>query len=201
MPTLDEIHGRLGAYRARVVPDEERPPFQAAVSLILHETPGTGPELLFIERAAHPGDPWSGHMALPGGRRDPVDADLSRTAARETLEEVGVTLPEPFAALDHFSGTRRSPQVPALLVAPYLYSLEKRPEVVANYEVESTVWIPVRWIVDPESWVSYEFEREGQTHSYPAFQFDRYVVWGLTYRILRGFTEILGRPIPAPPED
>ena len=31
-----------------------------------------GPSVLFIERARHPGDPWSGHMAFPGGRVDLV---------------------------------------------------------------------------------------------------------------------------------
>ncbi|NNL85157.1 MAG: NUDIX domain-containing protein, partial [Myxococcales bacterium] len=49
-------------------------------------------EVLFIERARHPDDPWSGHMALPGGRLDPVDASLRAAAERETREEVGVEL-------------------------------------------------------------------------------------------------------------
>ena len=201
MPTLDTIRAHVTAHQPRTVPSEERPGFQAAVSLILHEAGETGPELLFIERAAHPGDPWSGQMALPGGRRDPEDHDLASTAARETLEEVGVSLPKPLGELDHFSGTRRSPQVPALLVAPFVYTLDARPQLTENYEVESTVWIPVRWIIDPQSWVPYEWEREGRRMQYPAFQFERYVVWGLTYRILRGFCEVLGHEIPAPVED
>ncbi|KAF1814436.1 hypothetical protein P152DRAFT_271410 [Eremomyces bilateralis CBS 781.70] len=50
------------------------------------------PEVLFIKRTSRKGDPWGGHIALPGGRRDPEDADDLAAAIRETEEEVGLTL-------------------------------------------------------------------------------------------------------------
>lgn len=50
------------------------------------------PEVLFIKRAGRKGDRWSGHVALPGGKRDPPDADDLVTAIRETKEEVGLDL-------------------------------------------------------------------------------------------------------------
>jgi hypothetical protein len=50
------------------------------------------PELLFIKRAARIGDKWNGHVALPGGKRDPEDDDDAVTAMREALEEVGIDL-------------------------------------------------------------------------------------------------------------
>jgi 8-oxo-dGTP pyrophosphatase MutT (NUDIX family) len=49
-------------------------------------------EILFIKRAGRVGDRWSGHTALPGGRRDPTDADDRAAAVRETKEEVGLDL-------------------------------------------------------------------------------------------------------------
>ena len=65
---------------------------ETAVALVL--APGSmGLEALFIRRAERADDPWSGHIALPGGRREPGDADRLATAVRETREEVGVTLP------------------------------------------------------------------------------------------------------------
>ncbi len=48
------------------------------------------PEVLFIRRAGRAGDRWSGHVALPGGKRDPEDADDLAAAIRETMEEVGL---------------------------------------------------------------------------------------------------------------
>ena len=50
------------------------------------------PEVLFIKRAPRVGDKWNGHVALPGGKRDPEDSDDAVTAAREALEEVGIDL-------------------------------------------------------------------------------------------------------------
>jgi hypothetical protein len=55
------------------------------------------PELLFIKRAARIGDKWNGHVALPGGKRDPEDGDDEVTAAREAMEEVGIDLSEAYA--------------------------------------------------------------------------------------------------------
>ena len=50
------------------------------------------PEVLFIKRAARVGDLWTGHVALPGGKRDPEDEDDRATAIRETSEEIGLDL-------------------------------------------------------------------------------------------------------------
>ncbi|MDP6779326.1 MAG: CoA pyrophosphatase, partial [Candidatus Latescibacteria bacterium] len=52
---------------------------EAAVSLVLHEPTGE-PELLYMERTAHGEDPWSGHIAFPGGRVEDQDPDLKHTA-------------------------------------------------------------------------------------------------------------------------
>ena len=50
------------------------------------------PEILVLKRRPHPQDPWSGHYAFPGGRRDPEDEDLLATCLRETREECGISL-------------------------------------------------------------------------------------------------------------
>ena len=65
---------------------------RAAIALVLRVNPATrAEEALFIKRASRAGDPWSGNVALPGGRQEPGDADDDEaTAARECLEEVGL---------------------------------------------------------------------------------------------------------------
>ncbi|KAK9449896.1 NUDIX hydrolase domain-like protein [Limtongia smithiae] len=53
---------------------------------------GNDADVLLIKRTTRPSDRWSGHVALPGGRRDPDDVSDLAVAERETLEEVGLDL-------------------------------------------------------------------------------------------------------------
>ena len=64
---------------------------RAAVAMIFREVEDE-PEILLIRRADREGDPWSGHIAFPGGRVDPTDISTQATAERETLEEIGLDL-------------------------------------------------------------------------------------------------------------
>src|SRR5262245_39852984 len=69
---IEFIENRLGGYEAKRINNQGQRPVAAVVAMV---RPGRGgAELLLIERAEHPDDPWSGHMALPGGRYEPCDA-------------------------------------------------------------------------------------------------------------------------------
>lgn len=57
---------------------------EAAVATIISQEPVPG--VLVLKRRANPRDPWSGHYAFPGGRRDDTDASLLDTCLRETWE-------------------------------------------------------------------------------------------------------------------
>jgi hypothetical protein len=64
---------------------------RSAVAMILQVRDGEL-HILMIKRAEREGDPWSGHMAFPGGRMDKTDANGYAVAVRETSEEVGLAL-------------------------------------------------------------------------------------------------------------
>lgn len=160
----------------------------AAVAALLRELPGVGgAELFFIRRAEHPGDPWSGHIAFPGGRRDPEDESLLATAIRETREEVGIEL----------SGARllgRLPDVPAfvrtkrasLVVTPFVFALSGDVSVVPNAEVASTLWVPFSTLVRGEGRSSFTLEYEGESWEMPCIHLEPggHRLWGMTYRML-----------------
>ena len=66
---------------------------RAAVAMILREVHGEA-EILMIRRAKREGDPWSGHMAFPGGRMERADRHGFDVARRATEEEIGLQLLE-----------------------------------------------------------------------------------------------------------
>jgi 8-oxo-dGTP pyrophosphatase MutT (NUDIX family) len=144
--TLDAVRRALRAHR----PQRERRAgaHPAAVALIL--VPGAdGLEALFIRRAVRPGDPWSGQVALPGGRREPVDVDLEATAIRETKEELAVDLAraERLGVLDD---TRpRTQRLPPVSVRPFIFALPNRPSLSPSAEVHSAFWAPLARLLLP----------------------------------------------------
>jgi 8-oxo-dGTP pyrophosphatase MutT (NUDIX family) len=196
MPSLPEIRSGLARHAPATVPSEGLR--QAAVAMVLREA-ARGPEVLFIERAEREGDPWSGHMAFPGGRFDPGDADLRHAAERETREEVGLELAgaEPLGRLDDLQG-HRAAGVPSIMIAAFVYHLPETPPLRLNHEVQDVFWFPLQGLHEATRHVEHPLgARLGR--SMPGIEVGqpgRHVVWGLTYRFLEVFFEIVGRPLP-----
>jgi 8-oxo-dGTP pyrophosphatase MutT (NUDIX family) len=170
---------------------------RASVALLLRPA-DPGPELLLIRRAEREGDPWSGHMALPGGRASPADADAVATAARESAEEVGIDPARQgrlLGALDEVAPrSSRGPE--GLVVSPFVFVVGADAEAVPNHEVQTALWISVAELLRPEAVTEYLHElAEGSTLSFPAFDARGYVVWGMTHRILTGFLELYAQVI------
>jgi 8-oxo-dGTP pyrophosphatase MutT (NUDIX family) len=196
MPSLDLIRSRVAVHVPRLANTDDAH-FEAAVAIVVHQAPNASPELLFIERAIREGDPWSGQMAFPGGRREARDPHLEGTAARETHEEVGIRLGAPIGRLDDFQGTRASEQR-KLVVAAFVYELQSRPPITVSEEVQSTVWISTAHLLDPSSARSYQFQRSEFGGTFPAIEYQGYTVWGLTYRILQDFFSVVGKELLHP---
>ena len=155
MPSLDEIRCALAAHAPEVVP--EATAHRAAVAMCLCERGGAA-EVLFIERARREGDPWSGHMAFPGGRVDRDDRSSRRAAERETFEEVGMSLlgAERLGRLDDMRGHHAAGH-PALVISAFVYHVPAPPPLVLSDEVEQAFWFPLAELLDPERHVEYRF--------------------------------------------
>jgi 8-oxo-dGTP pyrophosphatase MutT (NUDIX family) len=179
---------RLSVRLPRAVPSPSVGFPNAAVAVVLHD-PGDGPRVLLMQRAERTGDPWSGHVALPGGRVDALDADLLATATRETREELGVDL----------SGARWVGHLPAMsplaagaavVVTPFLFIAELPVEPVCGPEAVAAFWLPL----DAAARGSFDttFVHPRTQSAFPAWSFEGRIVWGLTWRILSAVIQEAG---------
>lgn len=143
-------------------------------------------ELLLIKRAEYEGDPWSGHVALPGGRHEPHDTSLEDTAVRETREELGIDLRAEGRVLGTLDDLHpRTPVLPPILVRPYVAVLERDVPLVPSSEVAAAFWVPLRALLDPATAVEATVVVRGAERTVPSYRFGDYTIWGMTERILR----------------
>ncbi len=167
---------------------------RAAVALVFRDGAAGGLELLFIRRAEHEKDPWSGHMGFPGGREEADDRDLEATAVRETLEETGLDLAEDgerLGALDEVKALARGRPVD-LVIAPFVFRLRRRLEGAPSHEVVSLHWLPLERVAAPEARSLLQYQYEESVLELPCLRIDGLVIWGLTYRMFESLRLILG---------
>jgi len=160
----------------------------ASVMMILKES-GQGYSLLFIKRPESERDPFSGHMAFPGGRMDSADNSKLETAIRETYEEVGIDINSSGRILGSLDDVNpNNPRARNYIVTPYLSVLNE--EVVIkpdSNEVERTLWVPMHHLVDDRNLEVRIRERDGTEVKDYAYQYEQYLIWGMTGRILHQF--------------
>jgi len=163
---------------------------EAAVALLIR--PRDQLEVLLIRRSVHEQDPWSGHVALPGGRREHGDRDLLHTAQRETEEEIGI----PLARVGTLLGTLdevapRNPLLPPLVIAPYVLAVPAATEAVPDRrEVDAAIWVPLPALRGDHAVSEILIELNDGTRRFPSLVYGEYVIWGLTHAILVQFLEL-----------
>ena len=180
-PTWDDVRAAL---QSRPAASAEPAASRAAVALVLRDA-AEGIELLFVRRAEHPEDPWSGHMAFPGGRFEPGDADLRATAVRETREEIGLDLDtdaELLGPLDEVRAMARMRPVD-LSIAPFVFRLHRPAPLALGPEVVSAHWLPLDRLMGPSLRSTMEYVHQGTVLQFPCIRFEELVIWGLTFRM------------------
>lgn len=159
----------------------------AAVAVIFRVGAKDSLELLMIERASYAGDPWSGHVAFPGGRREPHDAALLDTALRETREETGIDLASDGRVLGALERVHPvTPSLPQFSIAPFVALLTRDAPLALSSEVADAFWVPLAILQLPDASSDVEVVlSNGARRTVRAFVHGRYTIWGLTERIIR----------------
>jgi 8-oxo-dGTP pyrophosphatase MutT (NUDIX family) len=168
------------------------PERKAAVAIVL-SAGERGVEILMIRRAVREGDPWSGHMGFPGGRRDPEDSSSQACAARETHEEIGLDLEKHGALLCELSdvNTGWRPDRPEMLIAPFVYWLDAVPTLSLNHEVDDVVWVPLGFFQEPDNRQALKWEWRGESIQSDAYYYDDNQIWGLSLMMIDELLEIV----------
>ena len=164
----------------------------AAVAAVVRDR-AEGPELLFIRRAEHPKDPWSGDMGLPGGRVDPGDAGPLAASIRETREELALDLERCGVLLGAMPFVRTHLRVGRgpLWVAPFVFELLAEPVLIPNHEVQEALWVPLSFLMDRGNRHSFVWTGRGFPLPMPCYRFRGRVIWGLTLRMIDGLLGLL----------
>jgi 8-oxo-dGTP pyrophosphatase MutT (NUDIX family) len=189
--TLERVRRALAVAGADGARADDAP--SAAVAAVLRER-SAGLELLFIRRAEHPRDPWSGHMAWPGGHIDDDDADALAAAVRETREELQLDLERDGELLGALpvvrTHLRRGPG--PRHVAPFVFALRHESTLVPNDEVQEAVWAPLRFFADRRNRGRFVWTGRGVPLALPCYRFENRLIWGLTLHMLDHLLERVG---------
>jgi 8-oxo-dGTP pyrophosphatase MutT (NUDIX family) len=201
---LASIAEALASHGPETIADEGQR--RAAVAVLLRPCGERDADIecFLIKRAEDPRDPWSGHMAFPGGRVDPEDKSPYAAAVRECREEVGLDLEalgaQPLGQLDEIVAVAKGRRLP-LIITPFVFSLAgvapAALEPRANHEVEATHWISGRELRDPAAVSTRPYVFEGKRWELPCFRIQERVIWGLTYQMLMRFFGAVGWPQPS----
>lgn len=138
-----------------------------------------------MRRAQRAGDPWSGHWAFPGGRREATDSDLLDTALRELSEECGIRLGREQMSErleDDWAGRAVGRFV---MVAPFVFRIpEQIPLTIDRSEAAEAVWMPMTVLLDLSRHLVRAIPGVPGERQFPAFDLGGTPVWGFTYRVL-----------------
>ena len=177
-PFVERLLSRLPA-RTTVPPDDGRK--RAAVAAVDHDA-SSGPLVLLMKRVERPGDPWSGHISLPGGGHSPGDPDLLATAIRETHEELGMDLARtryggPLPVLSPLSSGPMG-----IEVTPFVFVTSDAIEAQLGPEAFAAFWLQLELAASGAIDTTYTYP--GTDRTFPAWSYDGHTIWGLTWRIL-----------------
>lgn len=186
---LPTITTALASHRAVERPVNERG--HAAVALLLREQ-DVSAEVLFIIRALHDRDPWSGNIGFPGGRLNHGGETPQQAAERETREELSLDLEQAryLGRLDDLYGA-----IMPVLVSCFVYQLEDSVPLRPNHEIDTTFWCPLNRLLEPERHQQKTFFYRGEERTHPTVELlkpEQPVLWGITYRLMRNFFALCG---------
>ena len=178
---IEKITEKIKGYSGRPPVEELR---KAAVLIAL--TDSNEPELIYTLRSNKVGS-HGGEVSFPGGMYEDVDKNLEHTALRESEEETGMDRSKVkiLGPLDTVVSRYNISVTPYVGIVPENVSLNNKSE-----EIESCFKVPLSFLLRDERHRNDEIKRDGDIFFMPAYQYDSYIIWGLTAMMTVDFLNI-----------
>ncbi|TMM32123.1 CoA pyrophosphatase [Polaribacter aestuariivivens] len=163
-------------------------PRKAAVLALFYPNENNETTFLLTERATYKGT-HSAQISFPGGKKDKLDADLETTALREAFEEVGIPQ-KSITIIRELTDVFIPPS--NFLATPFIGFTDKRPNLTTNYEVEKTIEVLVKDLLNDTSLSTVNLSTSYMENiDVPCFKLNNYIVWGATAMMLSEIKELL----------
>jgi len=190
MPSVDHLAEMMRSHTPRLLDRTEKLKVAAVAAVVRPSADGV--KVLFIHRAEDPRDPWSGHMAFPGGRVEARDADSIAAAIRETREEVALDLSEGslLGRLSDVAAVGRGRPL-SLVVEPYVFAIKEHPDLEPNHEVAEIVWVPLEFLLDRSNRSTLAWKHGEVSVNLPCYRYNDHVIWGLTFGMVDELVTLL----------
>ena len=178
---IEKITEKIKGYSGRPPVEELR---KAAVLIAL--TDSNEPELIYTLRSNKVGS-HGGEVSFPGGMYEDVDKNLEHTALRESEEETGMDSSKVniLGPIDTVVSRYNISVTPYVGIVPENVSLNNKSE-----EIESCFKVPLSFLLRDERHRNDEIKRDGDIFFMPAYQYDSYIIWGLTAMMTVDFLNI-----------
>lgn len=178
---LDKITNKIRVYSGRPPVEELR---KAAVLIAI--TDSDDPELIYTLRSNKVGS-HGGEVSFPGGMYEVEDKNLETTALRESKEETGldITKVDILGPIDTVVSRFNISVTPYVGIVPNNIELNNNSD-----EIEACFKVPLSFLLQDKRHRNDEINRNGDIFFMPAYEYDSYIIWGLTAMMTVDFLNI-----------
>jgi hypothetical protein len=78
-----------------------------------------------------------------------------------------------------------------LVIEPYVYALDRRPELAPNHEVAAVVWAPLAFLLDRSNRSTVPWRHGDVAVMLPCYRYREHVIWGLTFGMVDELVDLL----------
>lgn len=178
---LNNITEKIKSYSGTPPVEELR---KAAVLIAI--TDSKDPELIYTLRSNKVGS-HGGEVSFPGGMYEEEDNTLENTALRESQEETGLDKAKVniLGPIDTVVSRFNVSVTPFVGIVPDDIELNDNSD-----EIEACFRVPLSFLLEDKRHRNDEINRNGDIFFMPAYQYDSYIIWGLTAMITVDFLNI-----------